>query len=153
MKGELHRRVQAQLQKAWKAGVFKQESLSAVMKKSQRSVSEYLRGAAQAGALDLDEAAAALHHANSSLDDFLAGLPARDLSAADAIARRLEGRDDLIGLVEVLLGVPKKRLPAVIEQIDVGVFVATGRRLLPPDEATFGTTQGARTTKGSKRRR
>jgi transcriptional regulator with XRE-family HTH domain len=153
LKGELHKGLRATLTAAWTNGAFTQDSLCASMGKSQRSVSQYLNGEADAGALDLDEAAAALAHAGSSLPEFLASVPPRPLTRAERLGNRLEGRDDVIDLVEALLDVPPKRLPAVRELISAGFYAATGRRLKLPSGSAIGNAPATRTTKAPARRR
>lgn len=151
-KGPLHARLHKMLHDAWVAKDITQESLARAIGGSQENAGQYLR-AQKAGALDLDEAAAALRHVGSSLADFVAKIPPKPPTPAERIARQLEGREDLIPLVEALLGVPRPRLSVVIGQIDAGVFAATGRRLLRSGEAGSETKQASRTTTASKRRR
>lgn len=115
VKGELHRRLQERLQRAWRDGAFKQESLSAQMEKSQRSISQFLRGDDDAGALDLDEADVALRHIGSSLLEFLSGLPPRELTETERLAIDLDARPHLKAFVADLLPVPKSRLGGVLE--------------------------------------
>jgi hypothetical protein len=115
VKGELHRRLQERLHKAWREGAFKQESLSVQMEKSQRSISQYLRGTSDAGALDLDEADAALRHIGSSLKDFLSGVPPRELTETERLAIDLDERPHLRDFVADLLPVPKTQLGGVLD--------------------------------------
>lgn len=128
VKGVLHQRLQARLQAAWKAGELKQESLSLPMQKSQRSVSAYLRGDADAGALDLDEADAALMHIGSSLAEFLADTPPRDLSREEALARSLASKPKLRDMVEALTDVRPPRLSEALELVRGAVIWAIGTR-------------------------
>jgi hypothetical protein len=147
VKGDLHQRLQAALHRAWRDGVFKQESLSAEMGKSQRSVSAYLRKDADAGALDLDEADLALRHIGSSLPDFLAKAPPRELSDAERLAHALAARREVQPWVEGLLSVPAKKLPAVLELIGVGVRAATGQVIPGNSGSRAAPTPARRTTR------
>lgn len=148
----LHARLQALLQERWKAGAFDQVSLAKAIGKDQTTVGQYLRNG-KAGPLDLDEAAAALEHIGSSLADFIAALPPRDLSAADILCREVVGREDVIPAVKALLAVPRKRLHGVLLQIENGVFVATGRTVRLTAESETETTPASRTKSVPRRRR
>src|SRR4051794_753479 len=87
----LHGRLQRVLQDAWKRNVCTQDSLARAIGKTQTSVGQYLlANDKKSGPLDLDEAAAALHHIGSSLADFIAGAPPQDLTASERLARAIE---------------------------------------------------------------
>lgn len=132
-KGPLHVRLQGLLVAAWKSGDITQESLGQAIGQSQENAGQYLRGN-KAGALDLDEAVSALHHIGLSLKEFLDDAPPPTPTRAARLSRKLEARPELLTAVEALLGVPRTRLRVVLEQIETGVFSATGRRLRLSDE-------------------
>ena len=154
MKGELHRRLQERLHRAWRDGAFKQESLSAQMQKSQRSISQFLRGDDDAGALDLDEADAALRHIGSSLLDFLKGLPARELTDTERLAIDLDDRPHLKAFVADLLPVPKTQLGEVLDLARGVARIAISLRGERSTRAGSGRAKKPAGTKsGPKRRR
>lgn len=126
MKGALHQQLRRALDDACQRKACTQESLGAAMGKSQRSVGQYLSD--EAGALDLDEADAALHHVGSTLQGFLSGAPLRALTESERLACALVERPALLEFVADLLLVPKTQLPAILELIrGLGRF-ASGRR-------------------------
>lgn len=151
MKGDLHQRLQALLHHEWKQGAVKQESLSLQLAKSQNSVSAYLRGTSDAGALDLDEAAAALHHVGSSLEAFLARTPPRTLTDSERLVRALDSRPEVKALLEDLLRVPRPQLAAVLELIG-NLVVSIGRRGGQTPGSPSAPTTAARTTPEPRRR-
>lgn len=152
MKGELHERLRATLLRATEAGVCTQDSLGQAMDgKSQRSVGQYLNN--EAGALDLDEATAALEHVNSTLREFIDGLPPRELSRTERLARALVTRPALADLVEDLLPVPKKELSHVIDLARELGQIATRTRGAKSGGRSGGSPRAPRTTKAPKPRR
>lgn len=151
MKGTYHDRLRATLSQATENGICTQESLSRVMGKTQTGVGKYLLG--KGGALDVDEAATALEHIGSSLPEFLAGVPMKELSPTERLARALEGRPALRQLVEVLLPVPKTRLAAVVELVRSIAPLATARRASEIAAAPREAPRARRTTKARARHR
>ena len=151
VKGPLHDELRAWLKHATATGVCTQESLAGAIGKTQTGVGKYLLD--KAGSLDLDEADAALRHANHSLPAFLAKQPAPQPAAHERLASRLQGREDVMELLEALLSVPRKRLPAVRDLIGAGVYAATGRPLGHRDESGSGSGPEGRTTREPKPRR
>lgn len=150
VRGPLHHRLRQLLRDATKAGICTQESLSGAIGKTQTGVGKYLLG--KAGTLDVDEAAAALDHIGSSLQEFIAKIPPRELTASDRLARALETRG-LVAFVQELLTVPRTRLPAVLDLARTGVYAATGRRGGQTAESLPGSTPGGRTTRAPTKRR
>ena len=131
LRGELHVRLHRTLKAAYDGRVCTQESLAIAIGKSQVTVGQYLRSE-RAGALDLDEASAALHHIGSSLMEFLRGAPPHPLSPIEELCRGLESRPELLSLVKDLLPVPKPKL---------GALLAVVRGLIP---LAIGPTGGKR---------
>ena len=153
MKGELHQQLRALLKAATDTGAVTQESLGRAMgEKSQTSVGQYLRDERRAGALDLDEAAAALHHIGSSLEDFIRGIPPRQMTPTERTAQRLELDPELEKHVRALLRVKRARLPGVLSLIRVGLQ-ASGTPLEQNDVAPPEPPRVGRRTRGSKLRR
>lgn len=153
MKGPLHERLQKALQEATAKGTATQDSLSRATNggKTQTGFGKYLQG--KGGALDLDEAEIALRHIGSSLQDFLNGLPPRELTPDEIVCRDLLHRAALLELVKALLEIKKPQLPAVLELIRTFVLPATG----PHGPRTRGSrsapTRARRTTKEPAKRR
>ncbi len=143
MRGDLHQRLVVTLSAALRSGAVTQESLAKAVRLHQTTVSGIIKR--NAGTLDLDAADAALRHIGSSLADFLANLPPRDLSDADRLAQRLSVRMELRPWIEGLLSVPVKKLPAVLELINVGVRAATGRAIQGSTESRPVPTKARRT--------
>jgi transcriptional regulator with XRE-family HTH domain len=150
-KGPLHERLQATLRQAWVSKAITQESLAKATGQSQENIGQYLRGG-KAGALNVDQADAALRHIGSSLAEFLANVPPRDLSDVERLARDLAGRKELQPWVEGLLSVPGLKLPAVLELINVGVRAATGKAIAGSTGSPGAPKKGRRTTAGSRSR-
>jgi hypothetical protein len=150
-KGQLHARLHKLLFDAWRAKELTQDSLGRAIGQSQENAGLYLRGK-RAGPLDLDEAAAALAHINSSLADFVSNAPVTPPTPAQLLGRRLEGREDLIPAVRALLDVPETRLPVVLAQIEAGVYAATGRVTGLAGARVGGTMPVPRTKSGQGRR-
>lgn len=134
MKGPLHERLRALLADATARGLCTQESLGRAMGKTQTSVGAYLRSV-KGGAIDLDEADAALRHIGSSLAAFIAGQTPRELSPTERMARELESRPALQGLVAGLIRVPKPRLSELIAFVSGLARIATG----PPGASSTAT--------------
>lgn len=151
MRGPVHERLKTRLRHAVAEGVCTQDSLGRAIGKTQTGVGKYLLG--KGGALDVDEAAAALQHIGSSLVEFLAGMPPRTLSPTDKLVRSLEVRPELQALITDLLRVPKPRLGAVLELAYAGIRAAIGPRTTPPGGSASGTTPVRRTTAGRVPRR
>jgi hypothetical protein len=150
VRGDYHERLRTLLKNATQQGVCTQDSLSRAIGKTQTGVGKYLLG--KGGALDLDEAAAALHHVGSSLPDFLGAMPPRTLTSTEQLVRALESRPELRQLVEALLPVPKSRLGAVLALVRGVVPIAIG----PPGGRTPGSrsaSTAATHTKSGRARR
>ena len=150
-RGPLHDRLHATLRTAWLNKAVTQESLAQAIGKSQESVGQYLR-AVKAGTLDLDEAAAALHHIGSSLDAFLATMPPRALSPTETLARELESRPELQALITDLLRVPKPRLAAVLDLLRGVLPIAIGPLAAQTRGGPRGASGGGNTTAAPRRR-
>lgn len=156
MKGELYERLRVTLRRAIQERDSThesptQESLGKAIGKTQRSVGTFLDGSG--GALDLDEAAKALEHIGSSLPDFLAGLPPREMSRTERMARALVTRPQLMDLVEDLLPVRQKKLSDVIELARQLGRVASQRREAGTAESHSEHRTARRTTRGVRQRR
>lgn len=152
MKGALHQRLRAELLNGMRANGISQESLGAAMDgKSHRSVGQYLDD--EAGALDLDEADAALQHVGSSLEAFLAKAAPRTLTPTEKMARALVARPALIDLVEDLLRVPKTKLSDVIELTRGLSRLPNSRRGAKTPGSNDAPRPVRRTTKAPKTRR
>lgn len=136
----------------WKAGSFDQTSLAQAVGKDQTTIGSYLNGK-KAGTLDVDEADAALRHIGSSLPDFLAHAPARELTRTDELARALLTRPELAELVEDLLPVPKTKLAHVIELARGLAHVASSRRGGRTGESNAARPPAPRTRLAPKKRR
>lgn len=132
-------------------GSITQESIATEIGKTQTGVGKYLLD--KGGALDLDEADAALRHIGSSLIEFLAGAPPRQLTDAERLGQVIAQRPGLRRVVELLLSVPKKRLDAVADLIQTVVLPAIGRSSPENDEDPAAPTPVRRTTKGARKRR
>jgi hypothetical protein len=145
VRGELHQRLVAALAAALRSGTVTQESLAKAVDMHQTTVSGIIKR--NAGTLDLDEAAAALRHIGSSLPDFLAKAPPRELSDAERLAHALAARPEVQPWVEGLLSVPAKKLPAVLELIGVGVRAATGQVIPGNSGSRAAPTPARRTTR------
>lgn len=152
LKGPLHVRLQNLLHEAWVAKTITQESLAKAIGNSQENTGQYLRRG-KAGALDLDQADAALRHIGSSLTSFLQQAPARELTDAERIGQMVDQRPGLRRVVELLLSVPKTRLDAVAELIRTVVLPATVGGAIEIDALPTEPKKARRTTKGSKKRR
>jgi hypothetical protein len=150
VRGALHQRLTAVLAAKLRGGDVTQESLAKAVGMHQTTVSGIIKR--NAGTLDLDEADAALRHIGSSLDDFLANVPPRELSDVERLARDLAVRKDLQPWVEGLLSVPGLKLPAVLELINVGVRAATGKAIAGSTGSPGAAKKGQRTRAESKQR-
>lgn len=148
----IHDRLWTLLHAEWVRGHVKQESLGRAIGRSQESAGYYLRNQS-AAALSLDEASDALAHVGSSLTDFLAGLPPRDLDDTERLARRLANKPELLPLVEDLLDVPRPQHAAVLRLVRDVVLPAIVRPKAKNGGFQNGPTPGPRTTKGSRKRR
>jgi hypothetical protein len=153
VKGDLHRQLQALLHREWKKGTLKQESLSVQMENSQNSVSAYLRGTSDAGALDLDEADAALRNIGSSLLDFLSGVPPRELTATERLAIDLDDRPHLKEFVADLMPVPKTQLGGVLDAARGVARIAIELRGERSTGQTSGRAKKSAGTKSALKRR
>jgi transcriptional regulator with XRE-family HTH domain len=151
-KGPLHERLQATLRQAWVSKAITQESLAKATGQSQENMGQYLRGG-KAGALNVDQADAALRHIGSSLAEFLANVPPRELTDAEKLAQKLVLRKELREWVEGLLNVPKKQLPAVLTLLNLGIRSAIGLEITGNTESLAEPTEARRTTRAPKRRR
>jgi transcriptional regulator with XRE-family HTH domain len=151
-KGLLHYQLHALIQHAWQKKVITQESLAKAIGYSRENAGQYLRGA-KAGTLDLDQAAAALAHIGSSLQDFLNDLPPRERTPTERLAHALSTRPELQALVEDLLPVPKTKLADVIELTRRLSQISTSRRAQETPESSRARRQEPRTKSGSTRRR
>ncbi len=156
LRGDLHVRLHRALKAAYDSKVCTQESLAIAIGKSQVTVGQYLRSE-RAGALDLDEASAALHHIGSSLMEFLRGAPPHPLSPTEVLCRDLESRPELLSLLKDLLPVPKPKLGALLTAVRVLIPLATGRRSGPasaqPDGSPSGPPHPRRTKRVTNRHR
>lgn len=123
-----------------------QDSLARAMGKSQGSINHYLQNRG-AGALDLDEASAALHHLGSSLMEFLKAVPQRTPTPAEEAVRALENRPELLTLIRDLQRVPKSKLSVLLDVVREVAQLASGPRRGP----TGGSTPGAPQVKRTKR--
>jgi transcriptional regulator with XRE-family HTH domain len=150
-KGPLHARLHRLLHEAWQRKDITQESLGQAIGKSQENAGQYLRGT-NAGALDLDQAAAALHHIGSSMEAFLANTPPRSLTETELLVRALDTRPELKALLEDLLRVPRPRLGAILELVRGLVPIAIGPRAGPTGGSPTGTPRASRTKSGPKPR-
>lgn len=148
----LHERLHALIQQKSRAKEVTQESLAAAIGKDQTTVGLYIRGD-KAGPLDLDEAADALKHIGSSLQEFLAGVPPADLTASERLARDLEQKPEIVAFVEDLLRVPKPRLAQALPLLRETVYLAIGRRAIKTGAFPRGTSVAERTTRGPTKRR
>lgn len=146
MKGPLHDQLHRALRDAWQAKRITQESLAQAIGNSQVNAGLYLRGG-KAGALDLDQADAALRHIGSSLRDFLDGLPARPLTEAERLGQLLTEKPVLREVVQLLRDVPRKQLGAVVRLIETLVLPALGMST-PTTAAPTNAPTPARRTKG-----
>lgn len=147
----LHQRLHAMLVAENNAGRITQESLGRAIGKRQESVGVYLRTGN--GALDVDEADAALRHIGSSLRDFLDELPPRELPPTEKLARALASTPGLPELLRDLLDAQQTLLPALRGLAKHVAPLATER---PPGRtpARRGESpEGRRTTKGPRPRR
>lgn len=151
-KGPLHARLQKVLHDAWRANSITQESLAKAIGNSQENTGQYLRGG-KAGALDIDQADAALRHIGSSLERFLSGQPPRTLTDAERLGQLIDSRPGLRRVVELLLSVPKTRLSAVADLIQKVVLPATARSVGEIVEFPDAPTRAPRTTKAPAKRR
>lgn len=151
----LHGRLQALLQDRYKAGVFDQVSLAKAIGKDQTTVGHYLRGndEKKAGTLDLDEAASALQHVNSSLGEFMAGAPPRTLTAAERAARDLVLIPEMLALITDLLRVPQTRRDEVLELARGIARLPSVRRGGESGGSSSAGPQVRRTKSGPKKRR
>lgn len=150
----LHRQLRAFLRTEWQAGRCTQESLAAAVGKSQTVIGQYLLlNDAKSGALDLDEADAALRHVGSNLTDFIAGVPPRTLTETDQIAQELVTRPELVAFVKALLPVPKSRLAEVIEMASGLARLAIVRRGGRTPGSSGGHRPAPRTKSARGRRR
>ena len=100
---------------------IKQISLAADLNRSQRSVSQYLRGDREAGTLDLDDAEIALRHIGSNLAAFIADQPPPQLTVSEQLARDVLARPDLLEMVRALsllrrreLGIVRRALSQIL---------------------------------------
>jgi hypothetical protein len=154
VKGVFHARLRAVLHRA--VVIEKKSSpaeLAVAMGKTPRSLRLYFElGNDKAGALDLDEAEIALSRIGSSLAEFLANVPPRELSESDQLAHRIAARKDLQPWVEGLLKIPKQQLPSALSMIAVGIRAATGIAIEQNSESQRGPTPERRTKSGPARR-
>jgi hypothetical protein len=133
---DLNERLRAVLYRAWEEGV-KIESLASAIGKTTQSVRDYLNQL-KGGPLDLEEADRALRHIGSSLSDFLAGQPPREVTDAERLAQELEARPEVVSFVRDLLPLKEPKLSAVLELARGIAHLAIGRH----ERRRFGPTSG-----------
>lgn len=152
VRGPLQARLQAELQAAWKRGGLTQESLAKAIGKKQTTVGQYLLNK-RAGNLDLDEADAALRHIGSTLADFLASVPPRELTPTEILVRQLATRPELEELVRDLIPAQRPRLRAAIVAARWVLRAASGTPAETSSGSHAGPTRDSRTKRAPKTRR
>jgi hypothetical protein len=152
MRGPLHERLIALLKDCINRGDCTQESVARSAGVHQTTVSGVLQR--NAGTFDLDAADAVLRHVGSSLAEFAAGVPPRDVTADDQLLQRLNDRPPLKELVAELLDVvPKTKAADVVRLARAVLLPAIARRSPRTAGSRNGSAQGGRTRPGLRKRR
>jgi hypothetical protein len=94
-----------------------------------------------------------LEHIGSSLSEFLAGVPPRELTATERLARALSTRTELRELVEALMPVPKPRVSEVLDAVRVIAPLAIAKRAGRTGGEHGASAAGARGSKSPPRTR
>jgi predicted XRE-type DNA-binding protein len=152
MRGPLHERLIALLKQCITRGDCTQESVARAAGVHQTTVSGVLQR--NAGTFDLDAADAVLRHVGSSLAEFAANIPPRDVTADDQMIQRLNDRPPLKELVAELLDVvPKTKAADVVRLARAVLLPAIAKRSPRTGGSRTGLAQVARTRLGSRKRR
>lgn len=125
LRGPYHDALRALLERAWRGGQLKPDSLAAEMGQDPSTLGKYLRGDRKAGALDLDEADTALRHIGSTLHAFIADQASVQPSAElPVLVQRLMKLDAFVQLCEAVGALPAPRQLDVVQSL-LAVVLAT----------------------------